>query len=129
TDRIPRAKDTYVYILTNCDDPQERVATVQKAADVLPAADLDALFALGRGDEFATVQDLLLRRRVSVTSEDPDLTSPPEDLARLETLAKDGDAADALLLGWYYYRHREPRKALDWFDLARQRDAASAKAA
>jgi tetratricopeptide (TPR) repeat protein len=129
TDRMPRAKDTYVYILTNCDNPQERIATVQKAADILPAADLDALLALGRGDEFATVQDLLLRRRLSVTSQDPNQTSPPEDLARLETLARDGDAADALLLGWYYYRHKEPRKALDWFDLARQRDATNAKAA
>ena len=128
TDRMPRAKDTYVYILTNCDNPQERVATVEKAMDVLPAADLDALFALQRGDEFAPVQDLLLRRRVSVTSEDPTQISPPEDLEQLAALAKDGDAADALLLGWYYYRHKEPRKAIDWFDLARQRDPKSAKA-
>ncbi|MBN9022509.1 MAG: tetratricopeptide repeat protein, partial [Rhizobiales bacterium] len=122
------AKDTYVYILTNCDNPQERVATVEKAMDLLPQEDIDALLALQRGDEFATVRDLLLRRRVSVTSEDPSLTSPPEDLEQLQALAKDGDAADALLLGWYYYRHQEPRKALDWFDMARQRDPKSAKA-
>lgn len=128
TDRVPRAKDTYAYILTNCDNPQERVATVEKAMDVLPADALPALLAFERGDEFATVNDLLLRRRVSVTSQNPELVSPPEDLERLGVLAETGDAADALLLGWYYYRHKEPRKALDWFDKARQRDPNSAKA-
>lgn len=128
TDRVPRAKDTYVYILTNCDNPQERVATVEKAMDVLPADALPTLLALERGDEFASVEDLLLRRRVSVTSQNPELVSPAEDLERLAALAETGDAADALLLGWYYYRHKEPRKALDWFDKARQRDPAGAKA-
>ena len=128
TDRVPRAKDTYVYILNNCDNPQERVATLEKAADVLPAGELPALLALERGAEFAPVRDLLLRRRVGVTSEDPTLVSPADDLARLAELAEDGDVADTLLLGWYYYRHDEPRKALDWFEIARQRDAESAKA-
>ena len=128
TDRMPRAKDTYVYILTNCDNPQERVATLEKAADVLPADELPSLLALGRGDEFATVNDLLLRRRVSVTSQDPSLVSPLEDLTRLAEIAKDGDVADALLLGWYYYRHGSPRPALDWFAISRERDPASAKA-
>jgi hypothetical protein len=94
----------------------------------LPADELSSLMALGRGDEFATVDDLLLRRRVSVTSQDPSLVSPPEDLTRLAEIAKDGDAADALLLGWYYYRHATPRQALDWFGIARERDPASAKA-
>jgi tetratricopeptide (TPR) repeat protein len=128
TDRVPRAKDTYAYILTNCDNPQERVATLEKAMDVLPADALPALLAFERGDEFATVNDLLLRRRVSVTSQNPELVSPPEDLERLAVLAEAGDAEDALLLGWYFYRHKEPRRALDWFDKARQRDPNSTKA-
>ena len=85
TDRMPRATDTYVYILTNCDDPQERVATLQKAIDVLPDDELPSLLALGRDDEFATVNDLLLRRRVSVTSRGPEpRLEPIEDLTRIE---------------------------------------------
>jgi tetratricopeptide (TPR) repeat protein len=128
TDRVPRARDTYVYILSNCENAQERVATVEKAMDVLPAEELPALLAFGRGDEFAPVDDILLRRRVSATSQDPDLVSPASDLDRLAVLAEDGDVADALLLGWYYYRHAEPRKALEWFDTARKRDPESAKA-
>jgi cellulose synthase operon protein C len=129
TDRPGRAKDAYVYILTNCDDPAERLATVQKAADVLPEDDIPDLLALDRGGEFEAVQDVILRRRVGVAAENPELTSSPEDLSRIEALAVDGEGADdALLLGWYYYRHKEPGKALDWFDKARERDPASAKA-
>ncbi len=129
TERMPRAKDVYVYILTSCNDPGERLATVQKAADILPEADFDALLVYEREGEFGPVKDTILRRRVGVTAENPELTSTPEDLARIEALAADeGNAADALLLGWYYYRHKDAGRALDWFDKARKRDPASAKA-
>ena len=128
TDRPDRAKDAYVYILTNCDSPAERLATVQKAVDVLAETDIAELLSYDRGGEFEEVADTLLRRRVGVTAEDPELTSSPEELARIEALAADGNAADALLLGWYYYRHKEPGKAVDWFDKARKRDPESAKA-
>ena len=75
------------------------------------------------------VMDLMLRRRVGLTAQNPDLISSPEDLARIEALAADEvNAADALLLGWYYCRHKEAGKALDWFDKARKRDPLSAKA-
>ena len=129
TERMPRAKDVYVYILSTCNDPGERLATVQKAADVLPEADFDALLVYEREGEFGPVRDTILRRRVGVTAENPELTSTPEDLARIESLAADeGNAADALLLGWYYYRHKDAGRALDWFDKARKRDPTSAKA-
>jgi len=129
TERPGRAKDAYLYILTNCDDPAERLATVQKAADILPEDDLPDLLALDRGGEFEAVQDIILRRRVGVAAENPEIISSPEDLGRIEALAADSDSADdALLLGWYYYRHDEPGKALEWFGKARERDPASAKA-
>jgi tetratricopeptide (TPR) repeat protein len=106
------------------------VATVQKAADLLPEADFEPLLVYEREGEFGPVKDLLLRRSVGLTAENPELTSSAEDLARIEELAADEtNAADALLLGWYYYRHKEPGKALEWFDKARKRDPASAKAA
>lgn len=130
TERVPRARDAYVYILANCNDPDERLATLQKAIDVLPEAEIAPLLVYERDGEFAPVMDIMLRRRVGLTAENPDLTSPAEDLARIEALAADeGNAADALLLGWYYYRHNEAGKALDWFDKARKRDPSSAKAA
>ena len=129
TDRVPRARDAYTYILTNCNDPGERLATMQKAIDVLPESDIAPLLAYGRDGEFAAVMDTILRRRVGLTAENPDLTSSAEDLARIEALAADeANGADALLLGWYYYRHKEPGKALGWFDKARGRDPSSAKA-
>ena len=49
TDRVPRAKDAYIYVLTNCDDPAERLATMQKAIDVLPEADIP-----GSGNNFTS---------------------------------------------------------------------------
>jgi tetratricopeptide (TPR) repeat protein len=129
TDRMERAKDAYTYVLANCNDPGERVATMQKAIDVLPEAEIPPLLVYERDGEFAAVIDTLLRRRVGITAENPDLTSSPEDLARIEALAADeGNAADALLLGWYYYRHKEAGKALEWFEKARKRDPTSAKA-
>lgn len=129
TERVPRAADVYIYILTTCNDPAERLATVEKAADVLPEADFTPLLIYERDGEFAAVKDTILRRRVGVTAENPELTSTPEDLARIEALAADeGNAADALLLGWYYYRHKDAGRALDWFDKARKRDATSVKA-
>jgi tetratricopeptide (TPR) repeat protein len=130
TERAGRARDAYVYILSNCDDPAERLATVEKAIDLLTEGDVEALLGFERGEEFRPARDILTRRRVGAVAENPDAAASPEDIARLEALAADsGDAADALLLGWYYYRHKEPAKALDWFGKARLRDPDSAKAA
>ncbi len=130
TERMPRALDAYAYVLANCNDPAERLATMQKAIDVLPDSEIGALLVYERDGEFAAVMDTMLRRRVGLAAENPDLTSSPDDLARIEALAADeANAADALLLGWYYYRHKEPGRALDWFDKARKRDPASVKAA
>ncbi len=126
TERVPRALDAYAYILANCSDPAERLATMQKAIDVLPEAEIAPLLVYERDGEFAPVMDTMLRRRVGLTAENPDLTSSLEDLARIEALAADeGNTADALLLGWYYYRHKEAGTGpLDWFDKARKRDPA-----
>ena len=77
TDRVPRARDAYTYILTNCNDPAERLATMQKAIDVLPEAEIAPLLVYERDGEFAAVMDIMLRRRVGITAENPDLTSSP----------------------------------------------------
>jgi len=127
--KLPRARDAYAYVLANCDNPQERLATVQKAMALLAQSDLDALLKYQRGNEFAPVLDDLTRRRVGKAAEDPKLTAAPEDLARVEALANGNTlSGDPLVLGWYYYRHGDPQTALAWFKMSSDREA-SAKAA
>lgn len=124
-----RARDAYAYVLANCDDPRERLATVQKAMALLAQSDLDALMKYQRGNEFAPVLDDLTRRRVGKAAEDPKLAATPEDLARVEALANGNTlSGDPLLLGWYYYRHGDPQKSLGWFKMSSDREV-SAKAA
>jgi len=45
TNRPDRTRDAYIYILRNCNNPQERVATVQKAEMLLPDSSLNDLLA------------------------------------------------------------------------------------
>lgn len=130
TGRESRAKDAYTYLLTACNDENERLATVQKAMEHLPDADIDALLALERGDEFQPIRDERIRRRVGAIAEVAEGVASATDLARLEQLAADeDDAGDPLLLGWYNYRRDNPARALEWFRKASDRDPASAKAA
>ena len=48
TKKVNRARDAYGYILTNCDNPDERLATMQKALALLPETDLTDLFRYER---------------------------------------------------------------------------------
>ncbi|MCB1487849.1 MAG: cellulose synthase, partial [Bauldia sp.] len=130
TSRPSRAKDAYGYILTNCGNPQERLATIRKAVALLPEKDSDALFTFERGGEFAAARDDQIRRRVGKIAETAEGFADPADLSRLEELAKAAaDTGDPALLGWYYYRRGEPGVAVDWFTDARDRAPESAKVA
>ena len=134
TNRVNRARDAYGYILANCDDEAERLATAQKALALLPDADLAELFRFERVSasgmkEFDPIRLELARRRVGKAAQDPKASASADDLGLVEQAAK-GETTpdDALLLGWYYYRHSDPTKALDLFKTARERGD-SAKAA
>lgn len=130
TARIDRAEDVYTYILTNCENPNERVATVQKAVALLPQAEADKLFSFERGNEFQAARDDRIRQRVGKIAETEEGAADAADLTRLEALATTGsEAADPQVLGWYYYRREKPSIALEWFDKARARDPESAKSA
>ena len=132
--RMDRARDVYVYILENCAGEKERLATMDKASAVLPVDMVATLFRYARqqaggGDEFAQIRLNLIRRSVGAANEDPNLTVPAEDLAVLDQAAQSGTSPDdAILLGFYAYRHGDPATAIRWFDLALQRGG-SAKAA
>jgi len=127
TDRMQRAYDAYAYVLQNCEDTQERIATVEKASQLLPENLIDQLFQFGRTgadgvNEFASVEINVIRRAVGKAAEDPTLTVPE---AQLQTLAKEAatgrDTNDATLLGWYLYRHENPQDGLEWFRFALER--------
>ncbi|HEY4923380.1 MAG TPA: cellulose synthase, partial [Roseiarcus sp.] len=69
TDRESRAVDAYRYILTSCTNGPERVATIQKAAALLPRQSVAALFELGHvgaeAEAFQGIREDFSRRAVS----------------------------------------------------------------
>ncbi|MBS7538385.1 hypothetical protein [Ancylobacter lacus] len=133
TSQPERAKDAYAYVLTNCTNANERLATVQKAMTLLDDAGLAQLMALehknGDQGEFQALRNDLLRRKMGQAASDPKVVVSPEQVASMEALARqDTGAGDPLLLGWYLYRHDQQAAALEWFKLALDRNG-GAKAA
>ncbi|WP_320197696.1 tetratricopeptide repeat protein [Agrobacterium sp. rho-13.3] len=132
TDKPERARDAYNYVLSNCDGPSERLATVQKASSLLPIAMMDDLLSkekLGADGklEFEPVKDDLARQFVANAGENTDITVPPTYLMRLERLAEsDKLASDALLLGWYNVRREKMVDAEKWFRRAKEEDDSAA---
>jgi tetratricopeptide (TPR) repeat protein len=133
TDKKGRARDAYLYILNNCDNTAERLATVQKASGLLSAEMLEDLLGKERtapdgSQEFEAIRDDLARRMVGEGNTNATLVVPPAYLTRLERLAeKDQMASDALLLGWYYYRRDNLGAAERWLRRAyNQEDTAAA---
>jgi tetratricopeptide (TPR) repeat protein len=126
TERQDRALDAYRYILTNCDNPRERLATVQNASQLLAQRQLDELLALERTDangvgEFLSVRDDVARNIVARGDDDPSFNVPASELSRIEKLATENrTASDARLLGWYYIRRENFTEAEKWFRMARE---------
>ncbi|HEV7328219.1 MAG TPA: tetratricopeptide repeat protein [Bosea sp. (in: a-proteobacteria)] len=124
-----RARDAYAYVLTNCTNPAERVGTMQKALATLSETQLAPLLAHERQSEFSGIRDEIARRRVGKAADDPTLTATPEELRRIEALANAATTPDdPILLGFYFFRHNDPAKALTWFQTALARNG-GAKAA
>ena len=114
----------YRYILANCENAGERLATVQKAALVLPEDDLSKLIAAGKrgrngGGEFDSVKLDLVRRDIGAIASGQSAPTPSErDLKLIEASARSAKgAADAGLLGWYAFQAKDYAKARDWFKL------------
>lgn len=125
TDRDDRANDVYSYILQNCDEPGDRVSTMEKARELLPSNEFDGLFQYERKTpegvgEFNVIRLDMARVAVGKAVTEAGATVDPQILAMLEESArKSGSAADALLVGWYLYSNNDPGQALEWFDVAR----------
>ena len=121
TDKAQRATDAYGYILNNCQNAAERLATVQKAAAILPSKSVEDLLAKEKTApdgtmEFDSIRDDLARRFVAEANADGKIVVPPQYLSRIERLAETGGlASDALLLGWYYLPRGDMEAAEKWF--------------
>lgn len=133
TDKPQRSADAYGYILSNCDNTAERLATVQKAAALLPAATVENLLAKEKAlpdgkMEFDSIRDDLARRFVAEANKDGKAVVPSQYLMRLEKLSEtQALASDALLLGWYYLPRGDMEAAEKWFRKSNDKeDSASA---
>ena len=133
TERAERAQDAYAYILKSCTNPQERLATIQKASGLLPYEPMQILLALERPDgnggrEFDSIRNDLARSFVAAGNGNPDLAIAPDYIAQVQHLAEtQGFASDNLLLGWYHLRRENDADAEKWFRAARAKeDSASA---
>ncbi|HTO30518.1 MAG TPA: cellulose synthase [Pararhizobium sp.] len=132
TDKAQRAIDAYTYILNNCQNSAERLATVQKAAAILPAKDVETLLtkektAADGAREFDAIRDDLARRFVAEANADGKLVVSPEYLSRVERFAETGGlASDALLLGWYHLPRDHMEEAEKWFRRARDKEDSAA---
>ena len=128
TEQVDRARDAYAYILVNCANPAERLGTLQKAAGLLSEEQVAELLKLERKDgdtpdDFGIVRDDLARRRLQRLATDGEKVAAPEDLSTVERMAeREETPGDALLLGWYYYHHKESEKALRWFKTSLDRN-------
>ncbi len=123
TENMADAFDVYHYILSNCDDPALRLATVQKAALLMPQAGTTSLLALGRtladgSNEFEDIGYDGLRRQIGAFIENGDFTKTPDadEIARfVNFIERKSSAADANLIGWYFYAQKEWENAGAWF--------------
>jgi tetratricopeptide (TPR) repeat protein len=128
TDQPTRTRDVYTYLLTNCGNPGERLATLQKALTLLPEQQVADLLQFERKtgeapDDFGPIRDEIARRRVERASTDSKVSASAEDLAVVERLAQNSDeAGHVLLLGWYNYHHGNPTRALELFKTALDRN-------
>jgi tetratricopeptide (TPR) repeat protein len=124
-----QALNIYRRILTECTDPDERLATVQIALGVLPPARVVPLLALGKTNpdgtgEFDIVRPDIFRAQLgAIASGDTTAAVDAVELAAFEDATK-ADATnidDAGLLGWFYYGKEEWAPSLSWFQLALER--------
>ena len=133
-----RAYEVDAAILKACRDRGERLATVRKAVDSLPATDVDRLISAGAvladgSGEFDDVRLDLARSQIgrilSVAGTDRDEVPAASLDALGRATLRSRDASDAALLGWYGYRHARWAEADDWFKLGLQGSGGDVKTA
>ena len=126
TDDEPRALEAYRYILTSCAKREERLATVQKASQILKSPeDLETLLRMGRRlpngtSEFESVRLDLIRQKLGDAAAGK--AGPEASQAEIDALAAHArnanDRNDQQLLGWFAYSRKDFVQAETWFAMA-----------
>ncbi|MGO4568556.1 hypothetical protein AB4Z52_26755 [Rhizobium sp. 2YAF20] len=115
--------ELYKYILTHCDAAPDRMATIQKASQLLPEAGTTSLLAFGRTmpdgtSEFANLAFDSVRKRMGQIAAGDQLAQKLTD-TELQSFASfvvsTQSEADAGLFGWYYYGQKQWQAANAWF--------------
>ncbi|HEV2543807.1 MAG TPA: hypothetical protein VGU70_13700 [Methylobacterium sp.] len=119
------AFDLYKSVLDGSADAGARLATIQKAMGHLKMDQAERLIAMGRTvsegvSEFDAIRLDITRARIAAFLHDEPAQTPTlADLTAFQAYArKSGDPSQTGLLGWYAYKRRQFREALEWFKLA-----------
>ena len=119
------AFDLYKSVLDGSADAGARLATIQKAMSHLKMDQAERLIAMGRSaqdgvSEFDAIRLDITRARIAAFLHDEPAQTPTlADLTAFQAYArKSGDPSQTGLLGWYAYKRRQFREALEWFKLA-----------
>jgi tetratricopeptide (TPR) repeat protein len=126
TDDEPRALEAYRYILATCPKREERLATIQKASQILKSPeDLEALLRLGKRlpngtSEFESIRLDLIRQKVGDAAAGK--AGPEASQTEIDALAAHArnanDRGDQQLLGWLAYSRKDYAQAESWFTMA-----------
>ena len=128
TDRQQRGIDAYRYVLNSCTNQQERLATLQKAAELLPYDKMQMLLAQFDPKsvepvEYERLIDDLSRRFVADANQNTDLTIDARYVNAMRQLADSGkQASDIALMGWYLWLHDGKDQAEPYFRAARLKE-------
>lgn len=120
TGKTQRSVDLYSYILQNCDNAGERIATMQKALAMLGVDGVQPLFAFekqanGTG-EFAPIRLDIARQSIADAMKGVTTRASDDALKAIrDAVAATPNAGDLQLLGYYELDHGSVRTARDLF--------------
>ncbi|UHC15907.1 hypothetical protein LRS73_26055 [Methylobacterium currus] len=124
------AFNLYKSVLDGNADTGARLATIQKAMAHIKMEQAERLIAMGRQDpgrqdssgvsEFEPIRLDITRARIAAFLHDEPAQTPtlPELSAFQAYARKTAEPSQTGLLGWYAYKRRQFREALEWFKLA-----------
>ncbi|PIK71496.1 hypothetical protein CS379_19000, partial [Methylobacterium frigidaeris] len=119
------AFNLYKSVLDGNADTGARLATIQKAMAHIKMEQAERLIAMGRQDssgnsEFDPIRLDITRARIAAFLHDEPAQTPTlPDLTAFQAYArKTAEPSQTGLLGWYAYKRRQFREALEWFKLA-----------
>ena len=125
TKQTADALNIYKSIMKNNREPEQRLATVQKAMSILRMIDVEELIAMAKRDsrgrsELDGIAIDITRGRISAFLHDERPEPIPEDEMKAfeEYASKDKDPNQPGLVAWYYYKTKVFSQSLEWFKYA-----------